>query len=156
MANTYTQIHLHFIFAVKYREGIILPSFKAEIEKYMSIIIQKNNHKVLIINSMPDHVHILIGMRPNQSISTLVQEVKSSSSKWLNDKKYLKGHFEWQEGYGAFSYGKSQIKNVMKYVETQQEHHRTKNFKEEYKAFLEIFEIEYEEKYSFENPREYL
>lgn len=149
MANTYTQIHLHLIFAVKYRTGIIQSKWKDELYKYITGIIQSNNHKLLIINGMPDHIHILVGIRPNQSVSELLQDIKGSSSKWINEKGFVKGRFEWQEGYGAFSYGKSQIKDVIRYIENQEEHHRKKTFREEYLAFLDAFEVEYDEKYIF-------
>lgn len=149
MANTYTQIHLHLIFAVKFRTGIIQNKWKDELYKYITGIIHSNNHKLLIINGMPDHIHILVGVRPNQSVSELLQDIKGSSSKWINEKGFVKGKFEWQEGYGAFSYGKSQIKEVTKYIENQEIHHQKRNFREEYLAFLDAFEIEYDEKYIF-------
>ncbi|MFY7908173.1 MAG: IS200/IS605 family transposase [Emticicia sp.] len=149
MANTYTQIHLHLIFAVKYRTGIIQSTWKDELYKYITGIIQSNNHKLLIINGMPDHIHILVGIRPNQSVSELLQDIKGSSSKWINEKGFVKGKFEWQEGFGAFSYGKSQIKDVIKYIEKQKEHHKRRTFREEYLAFLDAFEVEYDEKYIF-------
>ncbi len=149
MANTYTQIHLHLIFAVKYRTGIIEDKWKDELYKYITGIIQSNNHKLLIINGMPDHIHILIGIRPNQSVSELLQDIKGSSSKWINEKGFVKGKFEWQEGFGAFSYSKSQIKDVIKYIENQEEHHKKRTFREEYLAFLDAFEVEYNEKYIF-------
>ena len=149
MANTYTQIHLHLIFAVKYRTGIIEDKWKDELYKYITGIIQSNNHKLLIINGMPDHIHILIGIRPNQSVSELLQDIKGSSSKWINEKGFVKGKFEWQEGFGAFSYSKSQIKDVIKYIENQEEHHKKRTFREEYLAFLDAFEVAYNEKYIF-------
>lgn len=151
MANTYTQIHLHLIFAVKFRDGVIQKSWKDELYKYITGIIQGNKHKLIAINGMPDHVHILIGMRPIQSLSDLLQDIKGSSSKWINEKNFVKGKFEWQEGYAAFSYGKSQIKNVINYIENQEEHHRNRTFTEEYIAFLEKFEVEYDEKYIFKD-----
>jgi putative transposase len=149
MANTYTQIHLHLIFAVKYRTGIIQNTWKDELYKYITGIIQQNKHKLIIINGMPDHIHILVGFRPNQSISDLLQDIKANSSKWINERGFIKGKFEWQEGYGAFSYGKSQVKDVIKYIENQEEHHKKKTFREEYLAFLDAFEVEYDEKYIF-------
>lgn len=149
MANTYTQIHLHLIFAVKYRTGVVQNTWKEELYKYITGIVQQNKHKLIIINGMPDHIHILIGFRPNQSISDLLQDIKANSSKWINEKGFVKGRFEWQEGYGAFSYGKSQIKDVIKYIENQEEHHKKKTFREEYITFLDAFEVEYDEKYIF-------
>ena len=149
MTNTYTQLHNQFVFDVKYRDGVIQASWKDELYKYMTGIVQQNKHKLISINGMSDHIHILIGMRPHQSISDLMQDVKGNSSKWINEKKLVKGKFEWQEGYGAFSYGKSQIKDVILYVENQEQHHKKKTFREEYLDFLIKFEIEYDEKYIF-------
>ena len=151
MANTYTQIHIHFVFAVKFRESIISSSWKDELYKYITGIVQNNNHKLIIINGMPDHVHLLIGIRPNQTISDLIKDIKSNSSKWINEKKFLKHKFEWQEGYGAFSYSKSQICDVIKYINEQEKHHQKRTFKEEYLEFLQRFEISFDEKYIFED-----
>lgn len=149
MANTYTQIHLHLIFAVKYRTGVVQNTWKEELYKYITGIVQQNKHKLILINGMPDHIHLLVGFRPNQSIADLLQDIKANSSKWINEKGFVKGRFEWQEGYGAFSYGKSQIKDVIKYIENQEEHHKKKTFREEYITFLDAFEVEYDEKYIF-------
>lgn len=149
MANTYTQIHIQFVFAVKYRDGIIHSSWKDELYKYITGIVQTNKHKIICINGMPDHIHIFIGMRPTQSILDLMQDVKGGSSKWINEKKFVNGKFEWQEGYGAFSYGKSQIKDVIAYLENQEHHHGKKTFREEYIDFLKKFEIDFDEKYIF-------
>lgn len=149
MANTYTQIHLHIIFAVKYRDSVIQTSWKDELYKYITGIVQERKHKLIIINGMPDHIHILIGMHPTQSIADLLQDIKGNSSTWINKRKLVRGKFEWQEGYGVFSYGKSQIKEVIKYIESQEEHHRHRTFREEYLNFLEKFEVEYDEKYIF-------
>jgi putative transposase len=149
MANSYTQIHIHFVFAIKFRHGIIQSKWKEDLYKYIAGIIQNNNHKLLAINGMPDHIHILIGLRPAQSISDLMKDVKQSSSKWINDNKLAEGHFEWQEGYGAFSYSESQINQVINYIQNQEMHHKKKTFKEEYLDFLEKFEIDYDEKFIF-------
>jgi len=152
MANTYTQIHIQFVFAVKFRNGLIHSSFKDELYKYITGIIKTNNHKMLAINGMPDHIHILIGMRPTQSISELMQIIKANSSKWINEKKFLNVKFEWQEGYGAFSYSKSHVQNVINYIQNQEERHKTKSFQEEYLEFLEAFEVDYDERYIFKEP----
>lgn len=152
MANTYTQIHVQFVFAVKFRNGLIHASFKEELYQYISGIIKANNHKLLAINGMPDHLHVFIGMRPTQSISDLLQDIKGSSSKWINEKKFLKVKFEWQEGYGAFSYSKSHVKNVIKYIQNQENHHKKEFFREEYLKFLKVFEIEFDERYIFKEP----
>ena len=149
MPNTYTQLHIQFVFAVKYRDVVIQASWKDELYKYITGVVQQNNHKLISINGMSDHIHILIGMRPHQSISDLMQDVKGNSSKWINEKKLVKGKFEWQEGYGAFSYGKSQMKDVILYIENQEQHHKKKTFREEYLDFLIKFEIEYDEQYIF-------
>jgi REP element-mobilizing transposase RayT len=149
MANTYTQIHIHFVFAVKFRQRIIQSKWKEDLYKYMTGIIQNDNHKLLAINGMPDHIHILIGLRPAQSISDLMKDVKQSSSKWINENKLTNGHFEWQEGYGAFSYSKSQIGQVVNYIQNQELHHEKKTFREEYLDFLEKFEVDYDEKFIF-------
>jgi len=151
MANTYTQIHLQFVFAVKYRNGLIHSSFKQELYQYISGIIKANNHKLLAINGMPDHLHILVGMRPSQSVSDLMQDIKANSSKWINEKKFLKVKFEWQEGYGAFSYSKSHVQNVIHYIQNQEEKHKVKSFNEEYLDFLNAFEIDYDERYVFKD-----
>ena len=152
MANTYTQIHIQFVFAVKHRDGLIHASFKDELYQYISGIIKNNNHKLLAINGMPDHVHVLVGMRPTQSVSYLLQDIKGSSSKWINDKKFLRVRFEWQEGYGAFSYAKSEVNSVIRYIQNQEEHHRTKSFKEEYLMLLKDFDVEFDERYIFKEP----
>jgi REP element-mobilizing transposase RayT len=133
MANTYTQIHIHAIFGVQNRISLINKSWKQELYKYITGIIQNNNHKLLSINGMHDHVHVLFGMRPVQSLSDLMQDIKGSSSKWINDKKLVKGKFSWQEGYGAFSYSKSQLPQVIKYIEQQEKHHKKRTFTEEYR-----------------------
>ena len=149
MANTYTQIHIQFVFAVRFREAVIHSSWKDELYRYMTGIVQNNKHKLIAINGMPDHIHILIGMRPTQSISDLMQDIKGSSSKWINPKGFIKGKFEWQEGYGAFSYGKSQVKDVIAYIENQEQHHSKKTFRDEYLDFLKKFDVEYDEQFIF-------
>lgn len=149
MPNTYTQIHIQAVFVVKFRECLIHPSWKEELYKYITGIIKKNGHKPLIINGMPDHIHILFGLRPNQSLSELMQDIKGDSSKWINEKGYLKKKFSWQEGYGAFSYTKSILPTIINYIKNQEEHHRKKGFMEEYKEFLKEFEVEYDERYLF-------
>lgn len=148
MANSYTQIHIQFVFAVKYRNALIGSKWKERLHQYITGIFQANKHKMLQINSMPDHIHIFIGMRPHQSISSLIQNVKAESSKWIKEEN-LCTHFAWQEGYGAFSYSKSQVNDVIRYIQNQKIHHRKETFLEEYKKFLIAFEIEWDEKYIF-------
>ncbi len=152
MANTYSQIHLQFVFAVKHRYSLISSVWKQELYLYISGIVENNGHKLLAINGMPDHIHIFIGMRPTQSVSDLLQDIKRNSSLWINKRGFVKGKFEWQEGYGAFSYSKSHVKNVIEYIHKQEEHHKKHTFKEEYLEFLKKFEIEYDEKYIFRDP----
>jgi REP element-mobilizing transposase RayT len=123
---------------------------REELHKFITGIISNREQKLLAIFSMPDHVHILIGMKPNISISDLVRDIKAGSSKFINDNKWINGKFNWQEGYGAFSYSKSHLENVIKYILNQEEHHKKQTFEEEYHSFLEKFEIEYDEKYLFE------
>lgn len=149
MANTFTQIHIHAVFSVQNRECIIANSWKNELYKYISGIIQNQNHKLLAINGMPDHVHVLFGMRPTQSLSDLLQDIKGSSSKWINERKLVKGKFSWQEGYGAFSYSKSQLTYILQYINNQEEHHKKKTFLQEYIEFLDLYDVEYDERYIF-------
>jgi REP element-mobilizing transposase RayT len=148
MANSYTQIHIQFVFAVKYRNALINCEWKERLHQYITGIFQGNKHKMLQINSMPDHIHILIGMRPHQSISSLIQNVKTESSKWIKEQKFC-SFFTWQEGYGAFSYSKSQLNDVIRYIQNQEIHHRKETFLEEYRKFLKAFEIEWDEQYIF-------
>jgi len=150
MANTYTQIHIQFVFAVKGRSSLISNKWQEDLFRYITGIVQMNEHKMLQINGMPDHIHILIGMRPKQSISDLMQEVKGSSSKWINANKLVVGKFAWQEGYGAFSYSKDQVPRVIKYIRDQEEHHKTVGFREEYLELLKEMGVEYDERYLFE------
>jgi putative transposase len=119
MANTYTQIHIHVVFTVQNRDSVILNSWKDELYKYITGIIQNNKHKLLAINGMPDHVHILIGYRPTQSLSDLMQDIKGNSSKWINEKRFVTGKFSWQEGYGAFSYAKTDLPKIIGYIQEQ-------------------------------------
>jgi REP element-mobilizing transposase RayT len=149
VANTFTQIHIQAVFAVRYRVGIIQPGWKNELYKYITGIIQHHKHKLIAINGMEDHLHVLFGMRPAQSLSDLMQDVKGSSSKWINEKKFVKSRFEWQEGYGAFSYSKSQIRNVISYIQNQEAHHQKYSFLDEYKLFLKKFDVDYDERYIF-------
>ena len=135
--------------AVKYRASVIQPIWKERLNKYITGIVQNNGHKMLAINSMPDHLHLFFGFRPNQSLSDLMRMVKGESSEWINKQGFNKSIFRWQEGYGAFSYSRSQIKTVANYIENQEEHHRKKTFLEEYKNFLELFEVAYDEQYIF-------
>ncbi len=150
MANTYTQIYIHTVFSPLNRESLILAEWENELQKYITGIVQSKGHKMIAINGMPDHIHIFFGMKPNQSLSSLVQDIKSNSSKWINEKGFVKGKFSWQEGFGGFSYGHSQIDKVAKYVMNQKEHHKKKSFRSEYLSLLEKFEIDFKNKYVFD------
>ena len=150
MANTYSQIYIQIVFAVKGRECFIKESFREELQKYMTGIIINKKQKLYAIYCMPDHTHILVTMKPDMPISDLARDVKANSSSFIKDKKFVHSLFSWQEGFGAFSYSKSQAKNVVDYILTQPEHHQKITFREEYLDFLDKFEIEYNEKYLFE------
>lgn len=149
MANTYTQIHIQAVFAVRKRTGLIQDPWKDELYKYITGIVQNYDHKLLAINGIPDHLHVFFGMRPNQSLSDLMQDIKGSSSKWINDQNFIKDRFEWQQGYGAFSYRKSDVKNVIAYIRNQELHHQKKGFLEEYTDLLKEFEVDYDDRYIF-------
>jgi len=151
MANTFTQIHIQAVFTVQNRLCIISPKWEERLFQYITGIVQNNGHKLLAINGMPDHIHILFGMRPAQSLSDLMQDIKGDSSKWINHNKFTLGKFSWQEGYGAFSYSKTQVTDVIAYIENQKNHHPRHSFLQEYEKLLTDFEIGYDERYIF-NP----
>jgi REP element-mobilizing transposase RayT len=150
MANTYTQLYIQFVFSVKGFENLIKEQFRDELEKVICGIVSNHKCKTYAIYCNPDHTHIFVGMHPTISCSKLMEQVKSGSSNWLNSKKYIAGKFSWQDGYGAFTYSKSHIDRVVKYVLNQAEHHKKQSFREEYLLLLEKFEIEYDPKYLFE------
>lgn len=149
MANTYSQIYLHFVFAVQNRMSLINPRWQEELFKYMTGIISKRDHKLYVINGMPDHVHALVSMNPNNSPSDLMHDVKIASTTWINQHHLAHGRFSWQEGFGVFSYGHSQIPDIARYIEQQQKHHQKRTFIEEYVSFLKLFNIEYDERYIY-------
>lgn len=149
MANTYTQLYFHIVFAVKGRENLIAVKWKDELYKYISGIISNKNQKLMIINGMPNHIHLLIGTKPTCNLSDLVRDIKANSSKWINEKRFVKGKFEWQTGFGAFTVSQSGVNNVINYIKNQEEHHKVKTFKEEYIDFLKANEIDYNTEYVF-------
>lgn len=149
MPNTYTQIYIHAVFAVQNRISLINSNWQERLYKYIIAITQNHGHKVLSIGGMPDHIHVLFDFRPTQSLSALMQNVKRDSSEWINRNRFVLGHFSWQEGYGGFSYSKSQIKSVANYIENQEKHHKQQTFLNEYKKILVEFGLEYDEKYIF-------
>lgn len=150
MAGTYHQIHLQIIFAVKGRANLLHKEWRQEVFKYISGIIKAKDHKPIIVNGVSDHVHVFVGLKPAVSVSDLVRDIKNNSSNFINDRKWIPNKFDWQNGYGVFSYGHSQIEQVYNYILNQERHHHKKTFREEYIEFLGKFEIEYDEKYLFE------
>jgi REP element-mobilizing transposase RayT len=149
MANTYTQIYIQVVFAVQGRYNMIRKEHKEELNKFITGIIRNKKQKLIAINNMPDHAHIFIGMKPSIALSDLVRDIKNNSSTFINEKKWVRRKFNWQEGFGAFSYGHSQMDAVVKYIQNQEEHHARKTFKEEYLELLKRFHVEYDEKYLF-------
>lgn len=149
MANTYTQIYIQYVFAVQNRISLIKNEWKDELYKYMTVIINQHEHKLLSIGGMTDHIHALVSMHPKQAPSDLMYELKRSSSLWINENKFVVGKFSWQEGFGVFSYSQSQISRVSKYIENQETHHKKKTFREEYLDFLKVFNIEFDERYVY-------
>jgi putative transposase len=150
MSSTFSQIYIHIVFAVKGRDSLIQSSWEARLYKYITGIVQNKEQKMLAINGMPDHIHFLIGMRPSCNLSDLVREVKKSSNEFIKENKFTKLKFQWQEGFGAFSYSHSQLNDVIGYIMNQKEHHQKKTFKEEYIELLKKFEVEHKEEYLFE------
>jgi putative transposase len=150
MANTYSQLYVQFVFAVSGRQRLIKENFRDELEKLICGIVNNLKCKIYAVYCNPDHVHLLVGMHPEIAPSKLMEQVKSGTSKWINDRNYISGKFLWQKGFGAFSYSKSQIDAVVKYILNQPIHHKTKSFKEEYLGLLHEFGIAYNEKYLFE------
>ena len=150
MPGTYSQIYIQIVFAVKGRENLISAKWKDELHKYIAGIIKGKNQKPIIVNGMPDHIHVFVGLKPSMKISDLVRDIKNNSTNFINANKFVRGKFFWQEGYGAFSYSHSQINDVYHYIARQEEHHKKKSFREEYLNFLKKYEIEYDEKYLFE------
>jgi len=149
MANTFSQIYIQTVFAVSARQSLIKPEFKSDLHKYIAGIVRNQGQKPISINGMPDHVHILIGLKPAMALADLVREIKSDSSNFVNEKKFVRGRFSWQEGYGAFSYGHSQLDAVIRYIQNQEKHHQRSSFRSEYLTLLRKFDIAFEEKYVF-------
>ena len=154
MANTYTQIYIHAVFAVEGRQNLIQPEHDDELQKYIAGIVAGQKQKLIAINNMPDHLHLLVGLKPDMALSDLMRDVKAGSSKFINEKRWAKGRFSWQEGFGAFSYSRSQLGTVIRYIENQQKHHAKKSFREEYVALLEKFGVEYDPQYIFKTSEE--
>jgi putative transposase len=149
MANTFSQIYIQAVFVVQDRESLIQKEWRDDMEKYRAGIVQKRGNKLIKIGGMPDHVHLFFGMKPNENVADVMKWVKGSSSEWINDSKFSPHKFQWQSGYGAFSYAHSQMDAVVKYIENQEEHHKKMTFREEYLAFLKAFDVPYDERYIF-------
>ncbi len=150
MANTYTKLYIQIVFAVKGRHSLINEVFREELQKYIAGIILNKKQKLYAIYCMPDHVHIFVSMSPDMAISDLVRDIKANSSSFINEKKWLDSRFEWQRGFGAFSYNESLVDTVVNYILNQPEHHKVATFREEYIEFLEKFNIDFDERYLFE------
>jgi putative transposase len=149
-SGTYSKLYVQIIFAVKDRQNLIPPEKREELHKFITGIVKKRNHQLISIFCMPDHLHLLIAYRPSSPLPDLVRDIKTASGKFINDSKWISGKFCWQEGYGAFSYSRSHLESVIRYILNQEKHHKKKSFKDEYIEFLEKFEIEFDEKYLFE------
>jgi len=148
--GVFTQLYTHLVFAVKYRERLLTKNIRSEVFSYISGIVTNRKNKSIIVNGMPDHIHILVGLNPDDKISELVGAIKKNSSLFINEKNFFRGKFHWQDGYGAFSYGRSQLNGIYNYIANQQIDHQSRTFREEYTSLLEKFAIEYDEKYLFE------
>ncbi len=149
MANTYTQLYFHIIFAVKGRTNLISKKWKEELYKYIAGIISSKNQKLFIINGMPDHIHLLISAKPTCNLSDLIRDIKSNSSKWVNKKQFILRKFEWQNGFGAFTVSQSQVPKIINYIKNQEVHHQKKTFKKEYTDFLKAYKIDFKPEYIF-------
>ena len=152
MANTYTQIYIHVVFAVQERQNVTKAEHKDELQKYVTGIVSAQGQKLIAINNMPDHFHLLIGLKPTMALSDLVGDIKSGSSGFVNKRRWVLGRFEWQEGFGAFSYSHSQLTTVIRYIQNQEKHHARKSFREEYLELLEKFKVPHDERYIFSDP----
>lgn len=150
MANSYSQINIHVIIAVKGRERVLTQDYDEVLYKYIAGILKNHDQYTLAINGYLDHVHIFFELKPKTALADLVRVIKSNSSKWINENGFVKGKFQWQKGYAAFSYSRSQRNTVINYIKNQKEHHRKKTFKEEYLELLEKFQIDFDKKYLFE------
>ena len=149
MANTYTQIYIHAMFAVEGRQNLIKSEHNDELQKYIAGIVSGQKQKLIAINNMPDHLHLLIGLRPDAALSDLMRDIKAGLSKFINEQHWVAGKFSWQEGFGAFSHSRSQLGIVIRYLENQQRHHARRSFRDEYVELLEKYGVEYDQRYIF-------
>jgi REP element-mobilizing transposase RayT len=149
MANTFSQVYIQTVFAVESRQSLIRPEFKEDLYKYITGIVQNQGQKLIAINGMPDHIHILVGLQPAMAVAALVRDIKSDSATFINKRKLVHGRFNWQEGYGAFSYGHSQLNTVIRYIQNQEKHHKRHSFRNEYMTLLRKFDIAFDDRYVF-------
>jgi REP element-mobilizing transposase RayT len=149
LANTYSQIYIQIVFAVEGRQNLIDPKHNDELQKYITGIVTARSQKLIAINNMPDHVHVLIGQKPDSALSDLVSDIKAGSTNFISRKRWVKGRFNWQEGFAAFSYSRSQLDTVIRYVKNQQKHHQRHSFRDEYIKLLDRFDVPYDERYIF-------
>jgi len=154
MANTYTQIYIQIVFAVEGRQNLIQTAHNDELQKYVTGIVSGQKQKMIAINNMPDHLHMLVGLQPDATLSDLVRDVKAGSSKFINERRWVAGRFSWQEGFGGFSYSRSQLGAVIRYIKSQQKHHARRLFRDEYTTLLEKFGVEYDKRYIFKSTEE--
>jgi len=152
MANTYSQVYIQYVFAVKRRDALLQKPWRDEVFKYMAGIIQAKEQKSIIVNGVSDHVHVFVGLKPNMPMADLVRDIKAGSSKFINEKGYLRQKFAWQDGYGVFSYAHAQIDAVYKYIQNQEAHHAKISFRDEYLSLLKEFDISFDEKFTFHDP----
>lgn len=150
MAGTYTQIYIQLVLVVKGRQFLIHPAWKDDLHKFICGIIKNKGHKCIIVNGMPDHVHVFVGLKPSMSISDLARDIKNNSSRFINQNKLCKRKFAWQAGFGAFSYSHSAVSNVYRYIQNQEEHHKDKTITKEYMEMLEAYDVDFNKKYLFD------
>jgi putative transposase len=154
MANTYSRIYIQVVFAVEARQCLLRPELKERVHKYITGVVSERDQKLLAVHCMPDHTHVLIGLKPAMALSDLVREVKNASSGFINQQRWFAGRFSWQEGFGAFSYGHSQLSTVIRYIQNQEKHHARRSFLDEYRHFLKKFEVDHDERFLFKDLAE--
>jgi putative transposase len=151
MANTYTKLFIHAIFAVRGRENVISLRWKDGLYRYITGIVTNNDQKLMIINGMPDHIHLLLGIKPTLALSDLIRDIKANSSRFINEQRWVQGRFEWQHGFGAFTCNPAELDTIINYIKNQEEHHKMKSFKEEYVNLLNYNDIDYKTEYLFDD-----
>ncbi len=150
MANTYTQIYIHIVFSVAGRQSLLKGEVKDELHRYIAGILSRKRRKLLAINVMPDHLHLLLALEPETALSDLVRDIKANSSRFIRERGWVRGKFAWQEGFGAFSYSRSQLDAVIRYIQNQEKHHSRRSFRDEYLALLRKYGVDYDPRYVFD------